>query len=30
VGRYIITAGDLVITLGKPTQFAEAAPLFRS
>jgi hypothetical protein len=26
----LLQAGDLVITLGKPTQFAEAAPLFRS
>jgi monovalent cation:H+ antiporter-2, CPA2 family len=25
-----LQAGDLVITLGRPTQFAEAAPLFRS
>jgi CPA2 family monovalent cation:H+ antiporter-2 len=29
-GGTSIQAGDLVITLGKPTQFAEAAPLFRS
>ena len=29
-GGTSIQAGDLMITLGKPTQFAEAAPLFRS
>jgi monovalent cation:H+ antiporter-2, CPA2 family len=29
-GGTSLQAGDLVITLGKPTQFAEAAPLFRS
>jgi CPA2 family monovalent cation:H+ antiporter-2 len=29
-GGTLLQAGDLVITLGKPTQFAEAAPLFRS
>jgi CPA2 family monovalent cation:H+ antiporter-2 len=29
-GGTSLRAGDLVITLGKPTQFAEAAPLFRS
>jgi CPA2 family monovalent cation:H+ antiporter-2 len=29
-GGTALQAGDLVITLGKPTQFAEAAPLFRS
>jgi K+/H+ antiporter YhaU regulatory subunit KhtT len=29
-GGTALRAGDLVITLGKPTQFAEAAPLFRS
>jgi len=28
-GGTLLQAGDLVITLGKPTQFAEAAPLFR-
>jgi monovalent cation:H+ antiporter-2, CPA2 family len=29
-GGTALRAGDLVIALGKPTQFAEAAPLFRS
>jgi CPA2 family monovalent cation:H+ antiporter-2 len=29
-GGTTLLAGDLVITLGKPRQFAEAAPLFRS
>jgi len=29
-GGTSLQAGDLVITLGKPTQLAEAAPLFRS
>jgi monovalent cation:H+ antiporter-2, CPA2 family len=29
-GGTSLRAGDLVVTLGKPTQFAEAAPLFRS
>jgi monovalent cation:H+ antiporter-2, CPA2 family len=29
-GGTSLQAGDLVITLGKPTQFAEASPLFRS
>ncbi len=29
-GGTSLQAGDLVITLGKPRQFAEAAPLFRS
>jgi monovalent cation:H+ antiporter-2, CPA2 family len=29
-GGTSLQAGDLVITLGKPTQFADAAPLFRS
>jgi monovalent cation:H+ antiporter-2, CPA2 family len=29
-GGTLLQAGDLVITLGKPRQFAEAAPLFRS
>ena len=29
-GGTSLQAGDLVITLGKPTQFAAAAPLFRS
>ncbi|HSF32940.1 MAG TPA: cation:proton antiporter, partial [Candidatus Tectomicrobia bacterium] len=29
-GGTALQAGDLVITLGKPTQFAAAAPLFRS
>jgi CPA2 family monovalent cation:H+ antiporter-2 len=29
-GGTSIQAGDLVIALGKPTQFAEAAPLFRT
>ena len=29
-GGTSLQAGDLLITLGKPTQFAEAAPLFRS
>jgi CPA2 family monovalent cation:H+ antiporter-2 len=28
-GGTALQAGDLVITLGKPTQFAAAAPLFR-
>jgi CPA2 family monovalent cation:H+ antiporter-2 len=29
-GGTLLQAGDLVITLGQPRQFAEAAPLFRS
>jgi CPA2 family monovalent cation:H+ antiporter-2 len=29
-GGTALQAGDLVISLGKPTQFAEAAPLFRT
>jgi monovalent cation:H+ antiporter-2, CPA2 family len=29
-GGTALQAGDLVISVGKPTQFAEAAPLFRS
>jgi CPA2 family monovalent cation:H+ antiporter-2 len=29
-GGTLLQAGDLVITLGKPTQFAEALPFFRS